>query len=189
MAGCASKLYKGNVIVVGRDSKTDSLFDPTIATFEDDARRLQPEGCGRFHHPLNALRMRIAANARHAGWIEPALKRHRWPRMRAADSDIPDRGLRRCLHPLHAFIIGEIALEVESGQTASSCFFFVLAFGMVGFIAKSVIQNELAESDVQYDNVSVVKKANVYFDGKCVSHTVVLADGTKRRLASSCRPA
>ena len=30
------KLYKGNVIVVGRDSKTDSLFDPTIATFEDD---------------------------------------------------------------------------------------------------------------------------------------------------------
>ena len=30
----------------------------------------------------------------------------------------------------------------------------------------------------QYDNVSVVKKANVYFDGKCVSHTVVLADGT-----------
>ena len=30
------KLYKGNVIVVARDSKTDSLFDPTIATFEDD---------------------------------------------------------------------------------------------------------------------------------------------------------
>ena len=32
----------------------------------------------------------------------------------------------------------------------------------------------------QYDNVSVVKKANVYFDGKCVSHTVVLADGTRK---------
>jgi len=31
------KLYKGNVIVVSRDSKSDSLFDPTIATFEDDA--------------------------------------------------------------------------------------------------------------------------------------------------------
>lgn len=30
------KLYKGNVIVVGRESKTDSLFDPNIATFEDD---------------------------------------------------------------------------------------------------------------------------------------------------------
>ena len=32
----------------------------------------------------------------------------------------------------------------------------------------------------QFDNVSVVKAANVYFDGKCVSHTVVLADGTKK---------
>ena len=32
----------------------------------------------------------------------------------------------------------------------------------------------------QFDNVSVVKKANVYFDGKCVSHSVVLANGTKK---------
>ncbi len=32
----------------------------------------------------------------------------------------------------------------------------------------------------QFDNVSVVKKANVYFDGKCVSHTVAQADGTKK---------
>ena len=32
----------------------------------------------------------------------------------------------------------------------------------------------------QYDNVSVVKTANVYFDGKCVSHTVQFADGTKK---------
>ncbi len=32
----------------------------------------------------------------------------------------------------------------------------------------------------QFDNVSVVKKANVYFDGKCVSHTVVMADGAKK---------
>ncbi|WP_137939116.1 pyrimidine/purine nucleoside phosphorylase [Chitinivorax sp. B] len=31
----------------------------------------------------------------------------------------------------------------------------------------------------QFDQVSVVKKANVYFDGKCVSHTVLLADGTR----------
>ena len=31
-----------------------------------------------------------------------------------------------------------------------------------------------------FDNVSVVKKANVYFDGKCVSHTVELADATKK---------
>lgn len=32
----------------------------------------------------------------------------------------------------------------------------------------------------QFDQVSVVKKANVYFDGKCVSHTVTLADGTRK---------
>jgi uncharacterized protein YaiE (UPF0345 family) len=32
----------------------------------------------------------------------------------------------------------------------------------------------------QFDNVSVVKKANVYFDGKCVSHTVQFADGSKK---------
>jgi uncharacterized protein YaiE (UPF0345 family) len=32
----------------------------------------------------------------------------------------------------------------------------------------------------QFDKVSVVKKANVYFDGKCVSHTVMLADGSNK---------
>ena len=32
----------------------------------------------------------------------------------------------------------------------------------------------------QFDNVSVIKKANVYFDGKCVSHTVQFADGTRK---------
>ena len=32
----------------------------------------------------------------------------------------------------------------------------------------------------QYDNVSVVKAANVYFDGKCVSHTIQFVDGTKK---------
>jgi uncharacterized protein YaiE (UPF0345 family) len=30
------------------------------------------------------------------------------------------------------------------------------------------------------NNVSVATKANVYFDGKCVSHNLVLADGTKK---------
>lgn len=55
------KLYKGNVIVVGRDSRTDSLFDPTIATFEDDAGAYDQKDAGGFIK-LNALRMRIAAN-------------------------------------------------------------------------------------------------------------------------------
>ena len=56
------KLYKGNVIVVARDSKTDSLFDPTIATFEDDAGAYDQKDAAGFIK-LNALRMRIAANA------------------------------------------------------------------------------------------------------------------------------
>lgn len=31
-----------------------------------------------------------------------------------------------------------------------------------------------------FENVSVNKLANVYFDGKCVSHSLTLADGTKK---------
>ena len=57
------KLYKGNVIVVGRDSYAYSLFDPTIATFEDDAGAYDQKDAGGFIK-LNALRMRIAANLR-----------------------------------------------------------------------------------------------------------------------------
>lgn len=34
----------------------------------------------------------------------------------------------------------------------------------------------------QFDNVSAIKKANIYFDGKCVSHTLVFPDGTKKTL-------
>jgi purine/pyrimidine-nucleoside phosphorylase len=33
---------------------------------------------------------------------------------------------------------------------------------------------------MQFEQVSVNKKANVYFDGKCISHTVILADGTRK---------
>lgn len=32
----------------------------------------------------------------------------------------------------------------------------------------------------QFDGVSVLKEANVYFDGKCVSHTVQFADGSRK---------
>ena len=34
----------------------------------------------------------------------------------------------------------------------------------------------------QFDNVSVLKKASIYFDGKCVSHTVLFPDGTKKTI-------
>lgn len=53
------KLYKGNVIVVGRESK-DSLFDASIATFEDDAGAYNQADAAGFIK-LNALRLRIAA--------------------------------------------------------------------------------------------------------------------------------
>jgi len=55
------KLYKGNVIVVGRKSDTDSLFDESIATFEDDEGAYNQKDAEGFIK-LNALRMRIAAN-------------------------------------------------------------------------------------------------------------------------------
>lgn len=53
------KLYKGNVEVVGRSSD-DSLFDQSIATFEDDAGAYDQQDAAGFIK-LNALRMRIAA--------------------------------------------------------------------------------------------------------------------------------
>jgi argininosuccinate synthase len=54
------KLYKGNVIVSGRQS-ADSLFDESIATFEDDEGAYNQADAEGFIK-LNALRMRIAAN-------------------------------------------------------------------------------------------------------------------------------
>ena len=38
------------------------------------------------------------------------------------------------------FIIGEIAYKSKAGKTGTFVLFFVLAFGMVGFIAKGIIQ-------------------------------------------------
>ena len=53
------KLYKGHCRVVGRDSKTDSLFNVDFATFEADQVYNQADAEGFIK--LNALRMRIAA--------------------------------------------------------------------------------------------------------------------------------
>ena len=54
------KLYKGNVTVVGRQS-AESLFDESIATFDDDQGAYNQKDAEGFIK-LNALRMRIAAN-------------------------------------------------------------------------------------------------------------------------------
>ena len=68
------KLYKGTIMCTGRESKTDSLFDMKISTFEDDAGAYDQADAGGFIK-LNALRLRIAgekkveraANKRAAG--------------------------------------------------------------------------------------------------------------------------
>ena len=57
------KLYKGGVSVAGRRSRTDSLFDERIATFESDAGAYDQKDATGFIK-LNALRMRIAAARR-----------------------------------------------------------------------------------------------------------------------------
>ena len=54
------KLYKGNVLVVGRASESDSLFDERIATFEDDRGAYDQKDAAGFIR-LNALRLRVAA--------------------------------------------------------------------------------------------------------------------------------
>ena len=54
------KLYKGGIMVVGRKSESDSLFDEDIANFEDDAGAYDQTDATGFIR-LNALRLRIAA--------------------------------------------------------------------------------------------------------------------------------
>jgi argininosuccinate synthase len=57
------KLYKGCVMVVGRKSDTDSLFDASIATFEEDAGAYDQGDATGFIR-LNALRLRVAGRKR-----------------------------------------------------------------------------------------------------------------------------
>ncbi len=57
------KLYKGTIMVSGRKSEADSLFDPRIATFDDDKGAYNQADAEGFIR-LNALRLRIAANLR-----------------------------------------------------------------------------------------------------------------------------
>jgi argininosuccinate synthase len=57
------KLYKGNVIIAGRRSETHSLFDESIATFEDDAGAYDQKDAEGFIK-LNALRLKIGNRIR-----------------------------------------------------------------------------------------------------------------------------
>ena len=57
------KLYKGNIIVAGRKSESNSLFDEAIATFDDDEGAYDQKDAEGFIK-LNALRLRVAARKR-----------------------------------------------------------------------------------------------------------------------------
>ncbi|MBU6439995.1 MAG: argininosuccinate synthase [Betaproteobacteria bacterium] len=59
------KLYKGTIMCVGRESASDSLFDPRISTFDDDGGAYNQADAAGFIK-LNALRLRIAANVQAA---------------------------------------------------------------------------------------------------------------------------
>ena len=54
------KLFKGSVYVTGRKSDSDSLFDETIATFEDDSGVYDQKDADGFIK-LNALRLKLQA--------------------------------------------------------------------------------------------------------------------------------
>ncbi|MEK9784677.1 MAG: argininosuccinate synthase, partial [Gammaproteobacteria bacterium] len=54
------QLFKGSVSVTGRRSESDSLFDESIVTFEEDHGAYQQADADGFIK-LNALRLRIAA--------------------------------------------------------------------------------------------------------------------------------
>ncbi len=57
------RLYKGSVQVTGRRSERDSLFDPAVATFEDDRGAYDQKDAEGFIR-LNALRLRALARRR-----------------------------------------------------------------------------------------------------------------------------
>jgi len=69
------KLYKGTIMCTGRESKTDSLFDMKISTFDDDGGAYNQADAAGFIK-LNALRLRIGANvkAKREAAAKPARK-------------------------------------------------------------------------------------------------------------------
>lgn len=54
---------------------------------------------------------------------------------------------------------------------------------MIGKIAPAITfdhYSPILASEMSFENVSVGKTANIHFDGKCISHTVTLADKTRK---------
>ena len=51
-----------------------------------------------------------------------------------------------------------------------------------GLIERQMVPISAPMSASEFKNVTAVAKANVYFEGKVVSHTILLADGSKKTL-------
>jgi hypothetical protein len=43
-------------------------------------------------------------------------------------------------------------------------------------------EQEDGMSNSQFDHVSIIKKANIYFDGRCISHNLVFPDQTRKTI-------
>ena len=54
--------------------------------------------------------------------------------------------------------------------------------GHLDFARRAEKLRGLMPNPAQFENVTAVAKANVYFDGKVVSHTILLASGEKKTL-------
>lgn len=51
-----------------------------------------------------------------------------------------------------------------------------------GLIGREMVPISAPMSALEFKNVTAVAKANVYFEGKVVSHTILLGDGAKKTL-------
>ena len=78
------------------------------------------------------------------------------------------------------FIIGELAYKSKARQGRYLRPVFRAVSGDARLHLQDLHPEIVGNLMSQFDNVSVVKAANVYFDGKCVSHTVIFADGSKK---------
>ncbi len=56
------------------------------------------------------------------------------------------------------------------------------AVGGLAFWCGAPYQSVMATIPQQFPGVTAVAKANIYFDGKVVSHSILLADGSKKTL-------
>lgn len=52
----------------------------------------------------------------------------------------------------------------------------------LGLIEREMLPISAPMSATEFKNVTAVAKANVYFEGKVVSHTILLGDGSKKTL-------